>query len=195
MSIFTEVKRIFDLRNAISTKLLSLKLVETNADLETCKSAIVGIADHTGKTKDGEFTKGETGYITGRVLEKGYYDEASELKIPVANFAAENIKKDVTMGGLTGILEPEHSGTLSFKIYSSGNIMITTRDGVIYKYSADGNVITGNIQFRGNFIHVYSVGVKKYSGCTGCRTFTNGVNYSYYVEISSDNPYLELLRY
>lgn len=127
MSIFTEVKRISDLRNAIRTKLLSWGLVSDAASLEDCKTAIDGIVDHTGKTTDGAFAKGETGYITGQILEKGYYDEASKLKIPVANFAEENIKNGVNIGGKVGTYygNYELSNHTNYSFFQYANVPIT----------------------------------------------------------------------
>lgn len=131
MSIRSEIARIRNLRDAIRAKLLTWGLVGETANLEACKTAIEDIADHTNATVNGDFSSGETGFITGQITEKGYYNEASKLKIPVANFSEENIKKGVAMGGLVGKLDsvPEDINILMGK-------------------TADGTLSLQNIPFK-----------------------------------------------
>lgn len=125
MSIRSEISRIRNLRDAIRTKLLTWGLVGETANLEACKTAIEDIADHTNATVNGDFSSGETGFITGQITEKGYYNEASKLKIPVSNFSEENIKKGVAIGGKVGT----YAGEAYVKTISlNGNTVTITHE-------------------------------------------------------------------
>lgn len=168
MSIREEVNRIKNLRNAIRNKLSIWGLVSDTASLEDCKTAIVGIADHTNATVGGDFSKGETGFITGKISDEGYYNGNSKIRIPVANFSVENIKKDVVMGGLKGELDYVNYGELKFSIYSGSSYKVRILDESGLKYEGTGGSEDGSVNFVGNIIALYSYSAAK-NTCSGCN--------------------------
>lgn len=103
MSVATEILRLQTLRNAIRTKLITLKIItKSDATFEECKDAIEGIADNgavsgTISTKDGTYTV-PAGYHNGSGVVG--ISETEQSKI-----IAGNIKSGVQILGVTGDYE------------------------------------------------------------------------------------------
>lgn len=99
MSIQTEITRLQGLRNTLRTKLVSLGLVQSSADLEDCVTAVDsvenrGAADGTISTVDGEYT-----------IQSGYHNGSGKVSISAAEklkLIASNIKSGVTILGVVG---------------------------------------------------------------------------------------------
>lgn len=103
MSVATEILRLQTLRNAIRTKLITLKIItKSDATFDECKDAIEGIADNgavsgTISTKDGTYTV-PAGYHNGSGVVG--ISETEQSKI-----IAGNIKSGVQILGVTGDYE------------------------------------------------------------------------------------------
>lgn len=103
MSVATEISRLQTLRNAIRTKLITLKIIsKSDATFEECKDAIEGITDNgavagTISTKDGTYT-----------VPAGYHNGSGTVgiaEIEQSKIIAGNIKSGVQILGVTGDYE------------------------------------------------------------------------------------------
>lgn len=99
MSIASEISRIQGLRDDLRTKLISLSLVQSSADLEDCVTAVEGIANN--------------GAVTGNIstvaqvytIPVGYHNGSGTVQIlstEQAKIIAGNIKSGVVILGVTG---------------------------------------------------------------------------------------------
>lgn len=99
MSIQTEITRIQGLKNTLRTKLVSIGLVQSSADLEDCVAAVDsienrGAVDAEISTVDGDYA-----------ISAGYHNGAGKVSIAAAEklkIVAENIKSGVTILGVVG---------------------------------------------------------------------------------------------
>ena len=99
MSIQSEITRIQGLRNTLRTKLVSIGLVQSSADLEDCVTAVDaienrGAADGAISTVDGDYT-----------IQAGYHNGSGKVSIAAAEklkLIASNIKSGVTILGVVG---------------------------------------------------------------------------------------------
>ena len=99
MSIQSEITRIQGLRNTLRTKLVSIGLVQSSADLEDCVTAVDaienrGAADGSVSTVDGDYT-----------IQAGYHNGSGKVSIAAAEklkLIASNIKSGVTILGVVG---------------------------------------------------------------------------------------------
>lgn len=99
MSIQTEITRIQGLKNTLRTKLVSIGLVQSSADLEDCVTAVDAIENRGAvnseiSTVDGDYT-----------ISAGYHNGAGKVAIAAAEkmkIIAENIKSGVTILGVAG---------------------------------------------------------------------------------------------
>ena len=99
MSIQTEITRIQGLKNTLRTKLVSIGLVQSSADLEDCVAAVDSIENRGAvgaeiSTVDGDYT-----------IAAGYHNGAGKVSIAAAEklkLIAENIKSGVTILGVVG---------------------------------------------------------------------------------------------
>ena len=108
----------------------------------------------------------------------------------------ENIKEGVTIGGVTGTLQGEHKGTLTFDIYNASSndysrINITDRTGQIY-YAPSSGSKKGTCNFTGNMIAIFTVN-GNHGSCTGCN-FIETSNTALLYEITTDNPSIKIVR-
>ena len=99
MSIQTEITRLQGLRNTLRTKLVSFGLVQSNANLEDCVTAVDavenrGAADGAISTVDGDYT-----------IQAGYHNGSGKVSIAATEklkLIASNIKSGVTILGVVG---------------------------------------------------------------------------------------------
>lgn len=104
MSIATEVSRLQNLRNALRSKLITLGLVESQADLEDCVTAVEAVEDRgavtgTIATKEGSYT-----------VPKGYHNGEGKVSISSAEqqkILPGNIKQGITLLGVEGTYSGE----------------------------------------------------------------------------------------
>lgn len=111
MSIASEITRLMNLRNTIRSKLVSLGLVSSSADLDTCTDAISGITNrgnvsHTISSRDAVYT-----------IPDGYHAGSGSVTISNTErqkIIASNIRSGVTILGIAGsyegggtVVEPE----------------------------------------------------------------------------------------
>lgn len=102
MSIASEITRLTNLRNTIRSKLVSLGLVSSSADLDTCADAISGITNrgnvsHTISSRDAVYT-----------IPDGYHAGAGSVTISNTErqkIIASNIRSGVTILGIAGSYE------------------------------------------------------------------------------------------
>lgn len=99
MSIQSEITRIQSLKNTLRTKMVSIGLVQSSADLEDCVTAVDSIENRGAvnaeiSTVDGDYT-----------ISAGYHNGAGKVSIAAAEklkLIAENIKSGVTILGVVG---------------------------------------------------------------------------------------------
>ena len=99
MSIQSEITRIQGLKNTLRTKLVSIGLVQSSADLEDCVTAVDAIENRGAvegsiSTVDGDYT-----------IAAGYHNGAGKVAIAAAEklkLIAGNIKSGVTILGVVG---------------------------------------------------------------------------------------------
>ena len=99
MSIQSEITRIQSLKNTLRTKLVSIGLVQSSADLEDCVTAVNGIENRGAvnaeiSTVDGDYT-----------ISAGYHNGAGKVAIAAAEklkIISGNIKSGVTILGVVG---------------------------------------------------------------------------------------------
>lgn len=99
MSIQSEITRIQSLKNTLRTKLVSIGLVQSSADLEDCVTAVDSIENRGAvnseiSTVDGDYT-----------IAAGYHNGAGKVSIAAAEklkLIAGNIKSGVTILGVVG---------------------------------------------------------------------------------------------
>ena len=75
MSISTEITRLQSLRDELRTKLTTLSLTESTADLEACVAAVKGIADN------GAVSQKLSGDSTSYTVPKGYHSGSGKISI------------------------------------------------------------------------------------------------------------------
>lgn len=99
MSIQSEITRIQSLKNTLRTKLVSIGLVQSSADLEDCVTAVDtmenrGAVNAEISTVDGDYT-----------ISAGYHSGTGKVSIAAAEklkIIADNIKSGVTILGVVG---------------------------------------------------------------------------------------------
>ena len=77
----------------------------------------------TTTAKNSTFSSGVTGAVYAKPTEEGFYTSDTQIKVPITNLKAENIKKGVNIGGIIGTLEAMSTFNLELKTgTTTGNI-------------------------------------------------------------------------
>lgn len=94
------------LGNAVAANVLSGKTFSTAA-LSNASGTMTNYSDKTSTSAyaGGTFRSGTTGYVFASPSGTGYYSSGTYLRIPATNLAAGNIKKGVSILGITGTLK------------------------------------------------------------------------------------------
>ena len=104
MSIASEISRIQGLRNDLRTKLVSLGLAQSSADLEDCVTAVEGSANN------GAVSANISTVAQVYTVPSGYHNGSGTVQIATAEqqkIIADNIKHGITILGVAGTYEGE----------------------------------------------------------------------------------------
>lgn len=107
------------LGNATQAQVLSGRTFST-ASLSNASGTMTNYSGYTSTSNyvSSTFRSGTTGYVFASPGGTGYYTTGSYLRIPATNLSAANIKKGVTVLGITGTFEGYTAGTLD--VYNRG---------------------------------------------------------------------------
>ncbi len=131
------------LGNATAAQVLAGKTFST-ASLSNATGTMV---DNSGKTSTssyvaGTFRSGTTGYVFASPT-AGYCSANTYIRVPVTNLSAANIKKGVSIGGITGTYDSSNTTytlTINYNNASQSNfntLVITDKTGTIKSLSGD----------------------------------------------------------
>ena len=104
MSIQTEITRLQGLRSTLRAKLVTLGIVQSNADLEDCVTAVDSV-EHRGAVTGSIATK-----TSEYMVPAGYHNGEGKVSIAIteqAKLVEGNIKSGITVLGVTGTYSGE----------------------------------------------------------------------------------------
>lgn len=145
-------------------------------------SKITGtMGDYSGKTSTSNyvsstFRSATSGYVFASPGSTGYYTTGSYLRIPASNLSAANIKKGVSIMGITGTFEgAATSPTYLFNNgnYGGGQSGITMVSSSIHQASYSiGNTISGSNLYKGQILFRFN-NIQNLSGWNYLKIYGN----------------------
>lgn len=168
------------LGNATQAQVLSGRTFST-ASLSNASGTMTNYSGYTSTSNyvSSTFRSGTTGYVFASPGGTGYYTTGSYLRIPATNLSAANIKKGVTILGITG----------SCKELKTKGGSITSSSGKIPVYST-----SGSLQSNWYYVELTNIGFTPQGGhflaggdctCFGTSGF-NQVGYGGYYNFSNN---------
>ena len=135
--------------DATAGKVLTGNTFTSNSGLKI-NGTMPSYSSHTSSSDftTSTFKSGIGGYVFATPNNAGYYSTSTYIRVPVANLSASNIKKNVTVGGITGTFEGYVTTPLQLITASSSGDYPTFYNGFEY---AKGSCVT----YRGSFNNAY----------------------------------------
>lgn len=161
------------LGNATQAQVLSGSKFST-ASLSNASGTMTNYSGYTSTSNyvSSTFRSGTTGYVFASPGGTGYYTTGSYLRIPATNLAAGNIKKGVTILGITGTYEGWYAGT-----------------GIIYNRGTWGSGWNSS-KFNTNILNSYSGSTSLNEETSALRVYMSESNGCFYFSSKIDlTPY------
>lgn len=172
------------LGNATAAQVLAGKTFST-ASLSNTTGTMKNYSGYTSTSNytSGTFKSGTTGYIFVVPGGTGYYSDATYLRIPATNLAAGNIKKGVSILGITGTLN-EGYWTSPLYLYNTGEWSNLQTTGMTITANNSGGYFNSSTLNNSSFSFL-SFSCRQFVGATCMARFNQTVNISNYNYISA----------